>query len=301
MQVQMRMNQMQMQVQMHPPQGNQMQVQVQMPHLHLQMQMHLSTSLHPTCPLPAAAVMLFHHILSIYGTSFVMYRGMNGAEMMLTICGSELTNPFLQLRWFLRETNHHKTWYSELNIAAFVLLFTVSRVGIGTWFITIYVQHPRPDLTAKLGSVMFYLVSMLFWFHIVRYALKHFNAVYFEWGATQVNMDDDERSPSVPPSSDTLAWSATEPKTDDMILDNGVDTNKIDWGETEGTTDDKLILSVQQSSDTMLANGIATDAEHSAALQWEKMAASAHLDGVVCIMQLFNCWCIVTVIITRPT
>ena len=115
---------------------------------------------------------------------------------------------------------------------------------------------------------MFYLVSMLFWFHIVRYALKHFKAVYFEWGETQVvKTDDDERSPSVPPSSDTLAWSATEPKTDDTILDNGVDTNTYDWVATERKTDDKLILSAQQSSDTMLANGIATDAEHSAALQ----------------------------------
>ena len=245
---------------------------------------HHSVSI--TLPLPAAAVMLFHHILSIYGTSFVMYRGVNGAEMMLTICGSELTNPFLQLRWFLRESNHHRTWYSELNIVVFVVLFTVTRVGIGTWFITIYMQHPRPDLAAKLGSVLFYLVSMLFWFHIVRYALKHFKTVYCEWGAPQTD-DDDEHRPSVPLSSDTLVWGATEPTTDDAILDNNVDTDACDWEATQLKTDDKVGLSAQQSPDMTLANNVATDAEHSASLHWVKWRQWSIWTELCVVMQLF--------------
>ena len=149
--------------------------------------------------------MLFHHILSIYGTSFVLYRGLNGAELMATICGSEMTNPFLQVRWFLHESNHHRTWYGEVNTVIFILLFTVTRVCVGTWFIIIYIQHPRPDLAAKLGSMSFYIVSIVFWVHIVRYALKHFKSVYQDWQTMQLKTDDEMTAPVIQSSLTTCA------------------------------------------------------------------------------------------------
>lgn len=171
--------------------------------------------LQPYCPccclsvcllaLSAAAVMLFHHILSIYGTSFVLYRGLNGAELMATICGSEMTNPFLQVRWFLHESNHHRTWYGEVNTVIFILLFTVTRVCVGTWFIIIYIQHPRPDLAAKLGSMSFYIISIVFWVHIVRYALKHFKSVYQDWQTMQLKTDDEMTAPVIQSSLTTCA------------------------------------------------------------------------------------------------
>ena len=118
--------------------------------------------------------MLLHHVLSIYGTSFVLYRGVNGAELMATLGGSEITNPFLQARWFLRETDHHQTWYAECNNVIFILLFTGTRVCVGTWFISIYLRHPSPDLASKIGSFAFYVISMVLWVQIVRYAVRHF-------------------------------------------------------------------------------------------------------------------------------
>lgn len=153
-----------------------------------------------------AAVMLLHHILSIYGTSFVLYRGLNGAEMMATICGSEITNPFLQLRWFLHESNQHRTWYGELNTVFFILLFTATRVCVGTWFISIYLHHPRPDLAAKIGSFSFYAISMVFWVHIMRYAIKHFKSLYNNWETPELKADDEAtklQPPIAAPDSDS--------------------------------------------------------------------------------------------------
>ena len=145
--------------------------------------------------------MLLHHVLSIYGTSFVLYRGVNGAELMATLGGSEITNPFLQARWFLRETDQHRTWYAECNNVIFILVFTVTRVCVGTWFISIYLRHPGPDLASKIGSFAFYTVSMALWVQIVRYAVRHFCKFLYNVQETpEVTAEDLAKKTHIQPS-----------------------------------------------------------------------------------------------------
>ena len=151
--------------------------------------------------LSSGTVMLLHHVLSIYGTSFVLYRGVNGAELMATLGGSEITNPFLQARWFLRETDQHRTWYAECNNVIFILVFTVTRVCVGTWFISIYLRHPGPDLASKIGSFAFYTVSMALWVQIVRYAVRHFCKFLYNVQETpEVTAEDLAKKTHIQPS-----------------------------------------------------------------------------------------------------
>lgn len=124
------------------------------------------------------AVMLLHHALSILGNTLIIYLNVSGTEMMAAIFGSELTNPFLQLRWFLREAGNHKTWYGELNDAVFMLLFFCLRIVVGSNLLYWFLLHPRPRRLVKLGGLMHYLVGWAFFFMIARYALRKYKKLY---------------------------------------------------------------------------------------------------------------------------
>jgi len=120
--------------------------------------------------------MIFHHLLSISGIGFVLYRGINGTELMATLFGSEITNPILQLRWFLR--------YTGVSIRAptvamtvdfcFLILFTVMRIGIGSFLLYCYLRHPRPDWVARFASLVIYGLGWVFWYFIVCYAIRKY-------------------------------------------------------------------------------------------------------------------------------
>ncbi|CAH1798131.1 unnamed protein product, partial [Owenia fusiformis] len=46
------------------------------------------------------AIMMIHHLVSVLGLSMTVYRGIYGTEMIGTLFGTEISNPFLQIRWF---------------------------------------------------------------------------------------------------------------------------------------------------------------------------------------------------------
>lgn len=122
------------------------------------------------------AVMIFHHLLSISGIGFVLYRGINGTELMATLFGSEITNPILQLRWFLRYTGvsiRDQTVAMTVDFC-FLILFTVMRIGIGSFLLYCYLRHPRPDWVARFASLVIYGLGWVFWYFIVCYAIRKY-------------------------------------------------------------------------------------------------------------------------------
>ena len=118
--------------------------------------------------------MLFHHMLSLAGNSLTLYYGKYGTEIVATIFGTEITNPFLQLRWFLRQTGHGAMWYAELNDLFFMFLFGLVRIVVGGYLLYCYLSHPVPDWLGRLGGISIYLVSWGFWVMIVQYAVKKY-------------------------------------------------------------------------------------------------------------------------------
>jgi len=124
-------------------------------------------------------VMLFHHILSIFGNGVVLTRQVNGTEMMAAFVGTEITNPLLQLRWFLRyeKLNVRYHIFSEIVDFAFLTLFTVMRIDIGSVLLYRYLLHPRPDWVGRFFSITLYLVGWVFWVSVVRYGLRKFRRI----------------------------------------------------------------------------------------------------------------------------
>lgn len=55
--------------------------------------------------------MMFHHAVSLFGQFLCLSTGLYGTEMIATIFGTEITNPLLQLRWWvLPEMADREQW-----------------------------------------------------------------------------------------------------------------------------------------------------------------------------------------------
>lgn len=97
---------------------------------------------------PGEHVMLAHHLTTISGYLASLVSGTCGTEVLATVClrasvpcgddviaqmsGAEVTNPLLQVRWFMRETGVY-TGLAGLSVdLAFLVLFTAARLGLGS-------------------------------------------------------------------------------------------------------------------------------------------------------------------------
>lgn len=119
--------------------------------------------------------MLFHHMISVSGIAFIIFDEYSGPELVATILGTEISNPFLQMRWFMRETGQYRTFLAKLNDIIFMTLFIVWRLGPGSllWYRTVIVSS-KPKLVVKIGGTGMYFISLVWAFFILRFARKRF-------------------------------------------------------------------------------------------------------------------------------
>lgn len=118
--------------------------------------------------------MLFHHCISILSIVFVLGTGHSGPELMATIFGSEISNPFLQMRWFMRETGRYQTVLAKVNDAIFMVLFIFVRLGPGSFLCYGALTSAKPSIVIKTGGLALYLVGWIWAFLILRFARKRF-------------------------------------------------------------------------------------------------------------------------------
>lgn len=105
-------------------------------------------------------VMFVHHIVCVLGIPSVVYFGANSAEAIFCIWGGELTNPFLQIRWFLKETNHGSSSFSWWNDFLFALSFLFIRAGVFT-VLAYYFYFAPCQVGVKLLGYIFYAVGLI--------------------------------------------------------------------------------------------------------------------------------------------
>ncbi|XP_075765349.1 TLC domain-containing protein 5-like isoform X2 [Pelodiscus sinensis] len=90
------------------------------------------------------ALMLAHHTVSILGIAVSLSLGESAAEVNAVLFGSEITNPLLQARWFLRETGLYHSFTGDVVDFFFVALFTGVRIGVGAWLMYCELVSPTP-------------------------------------------------------------------------------------------------------------------------------------------------------------
>ncbi|XP_076002535.1 TLC domain-containing protein 5a [Genypterus blacodes] len=117
-------------------------------------------------------VMLAHHTVSILGILLTLWLGESGIESCAVLFGSEITNPLLQARWFLKQTGHYETLLGNVVDVVFVLLFVLMRVFVGGTMLYCELSSPRPRFFIKCGGVAMYALSWVFMVDIVRFTIR---------------------------------------------------------------------------------------------------------------------------------
>ncbi|XP_054457196.1 TLC domain-containing protein 5a isoform X2 [Anoplopoma fimbria] len=121
---------------------------------------------------PEGPVMLAHHTMSILGILLTLWLGESGIESCAVLFGSEITNPLLQARWFLKQTGRYRTLLGDVVDVLFVLLFVVMRVFVGGTMLYCELISPRPRFFIKCGGVAMYALSWVFMVDIVRFTIR---------------------------------------------------------------------------------------------------------------------------------
>jgi len=112
------------------------------------------------------ALMLLHHVISILSLIGGLCLNHSGAEICITLWGSELTNPFLQIRWFLKELKQYDTSFGKLNDFLFFWFFAFSRVGVGTALAFLFYHAKKTIFIIKVGGFLFYGLSIVWMWQI---------------------------------------------------------------------------------------------------------------------------------------
>lgn len=120
-------------------------------------------------------VMLAHHTMSILGILLTLWLGESGIESCAVLFGSEITNPLLQTRWFLKQTGRYETRLGDIVDILFVLLFVLMRIFVGGTMLYCELISPRPRFFIKCGGVAMYALSWIFMVDIVQFAIRKSN------------------------------------------------------------------------------------------------------------------------------
>ena len=118
--------------------------------------------------------MMAHHVISGVSLVGVLLHGKSASEVVAVVWGSELTNPFLQIRWFLREAKAYDTNLSKVNDVIFIILFAFVRVGIGAYVYILVLQSATTIWWVKIGGTAFYLIGVVWMWQILCFARKRF-------------------------------------------------------------------------------------------------------------------------------
>ena len=203
-------------------------------------------------------VMIFHHCLSLFGQFYVLYLGTDGVEMMATLFGSELSNPFLQFRWFLRDAGCHKTWYGEVNDHLFMLLFGFLRIGVGTYLLYTTYLNPKPDIIVKLGALALYVVSWIFWYMIISYAIRKYRKMFSKKPAVTQTSEQTDRNDNKTDEGSISGLRKRQVGVKSETPDSGGETKGLN---SRGTGDATLGAKVEYISGKIKHGGVGASAE----------------------------------------
>ena len=126
------------------------------------------------CMKTEGPVMLAHHVVSILGLVYALYQGRYGSELTAVMGASEFTNPFLQLRWFMKETGTYTGRKAVILDFLFVTGFIGARLGVGSVFHYICQTSPKINLVTKAGGQAFYIISVVFGVQLLMFVYKKY-------------------------------------------------------------------------------------------------------------------------------
>ena len=138
-------------------------------------------------------LMLSHHLLSVGGLVLVLLLGESATEVNAVLFVSEITNPLLQARWFLRETGRYPSLVGDVVDFLFVALFVGLRIVGGAWIVRAMVTSTQTFWMLKVGALAMYAVSLAFMLDIGRFAQRKVMKKYEAWQTGEERPKSDGR------------------------------------------------------------------------------------------------------------
>ncbi|KAJ8267060.1 hypothetical protein GJAV_G00137850 [Gymnothorax javanicus] len=126
-------------------------------------------------------LMLLHHTLSVLGILLALVLGESGIETCAVLFGTEITNPLLQARWFLRKVGRYDTLMGDVVDLLFIVLFASVRIGVGGRMLYCELTALRPSIFVKVGGVAIYSLSCVFMVDIARFACRKSAGKFCRW------------------------------------------------------------------------------------------------------------------------
>ncbi|XP_026564902.1 transmembrane protein 136-like [Pseudonaja textilis] len=143
-------------------------------------------------------LILSHHLLSMGGMSLVLDSGKSGSEISAIVFVSEITNPFLQMRWFLRDSGRYHSFAGDVVDILFVVLFLGLRIAGGAWIMHSVMKSPKTFGTLKGGILAMYGVSFMFLVEIYSFAKKKISKKLQAWKNRRTQGDHTKCSQHLP-------------------------------------------------------------------------------------------------------
>jgi hypothetical protein len=100
-------------------------------------------------------------------------KGISGTEAVAGLGLLEITNPALQVRWFLRSAGYKDTVVFVVTELGFMVVFLMRIIG-GSYLFYRTVSHPRPDIEAKALATAFSILSWVFMIYIFHYFIAKY-------------------------------------------------------------------------------------------------------------------------------
>lgn len=120
-------------------------------------------------------LMLVHHMYSVCALFRMLFKGYSGAQATCGLGSMEITNPFLQLRWFIRSEGFYPSVLYTSVETTFVIVFVAVRIILGTYYMFIIFKQPKNDWDFVFLSLTIYIVSWIFMINIAKYlSTKYF-------------------------------------------------------------------------------------------------------------------------------
>lgn len=119
-------------------------------------------------------LMVVHHIYSCIALWRLLIKRTSGALAVCGIAGLELTNPFLQARWFLRTYGHRdNAWFIATEII-FMILFFIVRIVLGSLYLFFIFTETKNSWEFTILCSVIYGVSWLFMINIAKYVSQRY-------------------------------------------------------------------------------------------------------------------------------
>lgn len=118
--------------------------------------------------------MLYHHIFCVLSLVRIIFKGYSGAQATCSLGSMELTNPFLQARWFLRTAGMQSAPVFKSTEITFFLIFIFVRIILGSYYLITILRQPKNDWDFLFMSIGIYVISWMFVWTMIKYVLKKY-------------------------------------------------------------------------------------------------------------------------------